>query len=453
MASLLATLATAQGGGEPQGTSSPAGPGEAERSQASLQEQAGQEDEVDPESEPQMASLEEARPFEWSWESVFGVLSGRETFTASEGRVSFRLGGTLQVDGTTGTQSQLLEDSLGAIDSSLGLRRLRISSHGRVGDMNFMVSGDVGADLGFKDIWFEGQEGGLALYEHHLGKFRFGQMREPFGFESQTSSNFTAFMERSLPVQAFDPGRNVGMMVHDVSDNQRVHWSVGTFSLGSGSREQENYSLFSITGRVTGLPIASEDGASLLHVGGSISSRSPTRDLRYSARPEARFVDRFVDTGDIDSSGVNLYGLELAGVYRSLWAQAEWVMADVTAADVGDPRFSGGYLQVGWFLDEISRPYRYNGGTFDRFRPEMEDEGVWRPGRSIRRGTWELVGRVSRLDLDEGDVDGGVLTDLSAGVNLYTSASTRLQLNYIYSMPKDQGHASIFLLRFQYQPW
>ena len=71
----------------------------------------------------------------------------------------------------------------------------------------------------------------------------------------------------------------------------------------------------------------------------------------------------------------------------------------------------------------------------------------------VQGGAWELVGRVSRVDLNDGRVNGGDLTDLSAAVNWYMSASTRLQLNYIYSMPKDQGRASIFLLRFQFQPW
>lgn len=416
-------------------------------------EEALAEKAADPEEKEVLPSLDDAQPFKWSWKSAYGLISGRETFRSKNGRVSFRLGAVIQLDGTTGTESPTLETTFGKVPTSIDLRRLRLSSHGRIRKMNFMASFDVGVDAGIKDLWFEGREGGLELYGHHLGKFRFGKLREPFSFERQSGSGFTGFMERSLPVQTFTPGRNIGFMVHDVSKNQRVHWAGGLFSLGSSNQDGQTSSLFSITGRCTGLPIYQDDGEKLLHVGASFSSRNPTSDTRYFSRPEARFVNPYADTGNVDASGITLLGVELAGVYDSWWAQSEWIHSRLEAPDAGNPNFNGGYVQVGYVLTGQHRPYRNNGGVFDRYRPEEQDASRAKFVDLQHGQTVEVVGRVSRTDLSDGAVDGGRLTDFSLGLNWAPSWATRIELNYIYAKPEDQGNASILLLRIQYNPW
>lgn len=399
-----------------------------------------------------LPSLEEAQPFEWSWKTVGGLLSGAETYRTKNGLVSFRLGASIQLDGTTASESDMFSSYYGSLPSGIDLRRLRLSTHGRIRKMNFMASFDLGGDLGLKDLWFEGQEGGLALWGTPLGKFRFGMMREPFSFERQMASNFTAFMERSLPVQTFSPGRNLGAMVHDVSKGGRVHWAAGMYSLGSSNQDSGNTSLFSITGRCTGLPIYEDDGERLLHVGASFSSRNPTSSTSYFSRPEARFIQPLANTGNIDASGITLFGAELAGVYGPWWGQAEWIHSRLEAPQVGNPDFDGGYLQVGYILTGERRRYRQNGGVFDRYRPE--EEGDRSKFVDIdHAGTLEVVGRVSQTDLSDGGIDGGKLRDLSAGLSWYPSWATRVELNYIYAQPQDRGTAHIVLLRLQYNPW
>jgi len=63
------------------------------------------------------------------------------------------------------------------------------------------------------------------------------------------------------------------------------------------------------------------------------------------------------------------------------------------------------------------------------------------------------MARLSRVDLTDGLIDGGELADVSGSLNWYINATTRVELNYIYASPKNQGSANIFLLRVQYQPW
>ena len=44
----------------------------------------------------------------------------------------------------------------------------------------------------------------------------------------------------------------------------------------------------------------------------------------------------------------------------------------------------------------------------------------------------EVVGRVSTIDLNDGLIEGGEMTDISAAVNWFLNPTTRVEFNYIY---------------------
>jgi len=395
----------------------------------------------------------EPKPFTGKWGDFVAAVRGLSRYSLFDGQVKFRVGGKIQIDGTAGSGNAEFEESYGPTDSTVDFRRIRIYAVGVVRRMNFNISFDFGADAGFKNIWIEGREGGLSVWGHYLGKLRLGQMMEPFSLERQNSSHFGGFLERSLPVQTFAPGHNIGAMLHNVARKGRISWAAGMFSWGKKDESNASNSLLSLTGRITGLPMYRDDGERLLHLGASFSSRSPSGDdTRYRSRPEARFVDFLVDTGNVSVSNLRLFGLEAATVQGPLWAQAEYIWSDVDAQLIGDPTFNGFYVQVGYFLTGNTKPYRRNSGVFDRLQPENN----FRFGNPFRRkngGAWELVGRISAVDLTSGEVEGGQLTDYSAALNWYVSSATRIQFNYVRAVPKDRGKANIFLVRLQYNPW
>lgn len=68
-------------------------------------------------------------------------------------------------------------------------------------------------------------------------------------------------------------------------------------------------------------------------------------------------------------------------------------------------------------------------------------------------GAWEIVGRISTIDLDDGAIAGGRLVDLSVALNWYLNPVARVSLNYVHARPEDAGAASIFLLRLQLNPY
>jgi phosphate-selective porin OprO/OprP len=399
--------------------------------------------------------LDEIEPeaMKTKWGNFVAGLKGLGRYSLFDGKVKFRIGGKAQFDGTVGSSETTFDEYYAPIESSFKIRRFELFAAGRVKQFNFNLEFEFGPDWGISNAWIEGAEGGLEVWGAYLGKLRVGLMSEPFSLERQTSAYNIGFMERSLPVQTIAPGSNIGAMVHDSGRQGRFSWAFGLFSFGQKSDANATTSALSLTGRATYLPVYRENGRKLIHIGFSVSSRSPTGgNLQYRSRPEARFVDYLVDTGNLDVGHVTLLGVEFATVQGPWWAAAEYIESDVSAQLVGDPKFKGAYAQVGWFLTGEHRPYRTNSGTFDRVRPDRKYSGG-NPFKKKNGGAWELVGRLSSIDLNDGLVEGGELSDLSVALGWYPNATTRIELNAIHASPKDRGSANIFILRLQYQPW
>jgi phosphate-selective porin OprO/OprP len=393
----------------------------------------------------------EPEPVKTKWGNFVNGVRGIARYNLFDGELKFRLGARAQVDGTVGSGNEKYEEFFLPIDNDLSVRRFEVYAVGRLNKFNFNLAFEFGPDWGFSDAWIEGAEGGLEVWGKYLGKLRVGWMNEPFSLERQTSSYNTGFLERSLPVQTISPGSNVGAMVHDSGPKGRFTWAFGLFSFGQKNDSNASSSTLSLTGRTTFLPRYRNEGRNLLHLGISVSSRSPSGgDTRYRARPEARFVDYLVDTGNIDASHLTLADIEFAAVRGPLWITAEHVWSKVSAQLVDDPTFKGSYVQVGWFLTGESRPYRANSGIFGRVLPNNK----YRKGNPFKKkngGTWEVVGRLSRVDLTDGLVEGGELTDISAALNWYPNATTRIELNFIHASPKNHGVVTSRIKSFEFR--
>jgi phosphate-selective porin len=390
----------------------------------------------------------EEEPMKKKWDRFIDALSGLTHYSFFDSKLRFRLGLRFQADGTLVAASDQLEQNVGDLSNSVDFRRFRLFAEGIYRMMYFRAEFDFAEDAGFKSLYLEGRKGGLAVWGVLLGKFRYGLFQEPFGLEQNVSSYDTSFVEFSLPSATFAPGANLGAMVYDASANRRWNWAVGAFSVGQTTADNQSNSTLSVTGRGGFRPIMRDDGRHMLHVGLSLSTRSPQgSDIRYQSRPEARFVDPLISTGFMPSNQNHLFGLEAAWKRGGFWSQAELIRATVATPE-GDLDFGGFTFHVGWFPSGLSRPWDGLNAIWGRVRPKHRYS--WGNPVKDKGGVWEVVGRFSTSDLRDGYIEGGEMWNATGGINWYLGAMSKLQFNWVHSRVDGSGYANIWILRYQF---
>jgi len=365
------------------------------------------------------------------------------------GMFRWQMGVRLQMDGTLISESDGIKATVGDQSNSFNIRRARVFAEGLIFRYTkFKFEYDFAADAGLKDAYIDT----LSRVPHVL--LRLGNFKEPFSLERRMSGNNLGFLEWALPVATFAPGRNIGAAFHSPLAHGRVSYSIGAFTNSKETDDNRSSAKVTFTGRFTGLPHWKEDGRRLVHIGASISLRDPSDgQVQYGTRPEARFVDTFIDTGPFDADKVKLAAVEFAGVHGPFWGQAEWIGADIDAEDAGNPRFGGAYVEVGYFLTGESKPYDRSVGTFGRLSPDYRYRKGGNPfKRGSEAGALEVVGRVSTVNLNGGEIRAGEMRDLGLAMNWYLTPATRLMVNYIHSNVVDVGRTNILLLRYQFNP-
>jgi phosphate-selective porin OprO/OprP len=124
--------------------------------------------------------------------------------------------------------------------------------------------------------------------------------------------------------------------------------------------------------------------------------------------------------------------------------ETEYVSSLVDRGQSDDAYFQGLYGLVSYFLTGETRPYSRAAGEFLRVRPKKNfslKDKTW--------GAWEAALRYSFLDLDEDEISGGILSDVTLGLNWYLNPNMRIMLNYIYANRNGYGDADIVQTRFQ----
>jgi phosphate-selective porin OprO and OprP len=297
-----------------------------------------------------------------------------------------------------------------------------------------------------------------------IGYVRTGNMKEPFSLEEMTGDPEITFMERSLPAQAFSPGRNVGFMLNNTALNERITWAAGGYyntgelnTVYKGGDPQDKWSTangYSLAARVTGLPWYEEGGGRLLHLGMSYNFR--TRNVNkegaeeeFSTRPESYLTNiKFVDTGNIAANRTDLINGELAWVWGPFSLQGEYFRAFTNAQ--GNPDFWGWYVYSSFFLTGEHRKYNTTEGVFMNINPHRNFDplkGGW--------GAWELAARYSYINLNNssGGINGGKEDNVTLGLNWYPRSNLRFMFNYIRvnatNSSVEEGRASIYQARFQ----
>jgi phosphate-selective porin OprO and OprP len=186
----------------------------------------------------------------------------------------------------------------------------------------------------------------------------------------------------------------------------------------------------------------------LLHLGISGSAiYAGQQTIHYRSRPEHHLAPYVVDTGDIPADGALTLGAEAAWVHGPLSVQGELLRSWVQAQTNGNVNFGGFYVSTRWFLTGESRPYDSTQGYLGRLIPKRNFDfghGGW--------GAREIAGRYSVVDLNSGDIQGGRLTMLMAGVNWYLNSHVKWRFDYGFGRVSDRtpaGNLKVFQTRIE----
>ncbi|MEM8964657.1 MAG: porin, partial [Acidobacteriota bacterium] len=82
-------------------------------------------------------------------------------------------------------------------------------------------------------------------------------------------------------------------------------------------------------------------------------------------------------------------------------------------------------------------------GSWNRIKPNAN----WGMGGG---GAWEIAGRYSNINLNDGNISGGEMDVFTLALNWYPNPATRLMINYVLSDVDGVGEADFILLRLQF---
>jgi phosphate-selective porin OprO/OprP len=375
------------------------------------------------------------------------------------GSPSVKVGGRIMTDWASFDQNPVSRAQAGDAFNGTEFRRARLEASGDAFDVvDYKVQMDFSGEVAFKDVYMTVKE--LPA----LGNVRVGHFYEKFALETQTSSKYITFMERSLISELGEVGgRKTGIAAFDWSEDENWTWGIGAFTTVleevppifpfaiDDDNAYDDAGGTCLSGRITHLLWYDEatEGRGLLHTGISYSYRDIPEVIpgdihryRIRQRPEAHLAPRVVDTGYIeDASTINAFEPELAYVYGPFSFQTEYLAfwLDRTAND--QAFFHGAYAYVSYFLTGENRTYERKEGIFGRvkplenfFRVRTEDGSV-----GTGKGAWELAYRWSYVDLTDAGIRGGRVTDHTLGLNWYLNPYARLMFNYVNSQTTDRG--------------
>ena len=310
---------------------------------------------------------------------------------------------------------------------------------------SFDADGDTHAVTGPTDLWWTFRE------VPWVGNVRIGNQKPPIGFEHLVSSRFQPFMERSYNQDAFYGGAFNGFYpgiscFDNWGPDDMSLWHMGVYKpTNNVFAVNANDGDYATTGRLTRLAWYECDGASLLHFGGSVMVQSTVEDrITFRTRDAIRSglsVDWPVpaSTGPLAGDDMQWFNGEVAGVHGPWTFQGEYLVSflhnaadivnNVVQPPVGTVSYHGGYFQMLYFLTGEHDNYNKATGVFERVIPY--NDFYFRHGYvASGPGAWQVGARYNFLDLNDETLDGGILHNVTIGLNWYLNPNMKFQFDY-----------------------
>ena len=258
-----------------------------------------------------------------------------------------------------------------------------------------------------------------------------GKQKEPISMEKLTGMVFLPWQERSAVADAILPSRNVGIVWNGNSPEKYSSWAFGVFNDWFDADQDFSDSASQFVGRLTWVPIRTEDESNLLHLGLGYRYSDAKEGFRFRSEPEFNKSPVFVDTAfgndvaNLPADKVETYNLELSWRKGPFWLASEYFRTAVKNPALEDPVFDGYYVSASWILTGEMRLYNKKNGLF---RPVPISRTVYQNGK----GAWEISARYSDVNLTDGKVEGGDMQIGSLGLNWWLTPFFSLGVNYRY---------------------
>lgn len=335
---------------------------------------------------------------------------------------SYKIGFVPIVDYTGFLQNQESKNQVGLQDNQLDLRSARVSAGGffKLGTkIRYFFS------LEYRGFDRPPESNGIGITDAYLevpigpkaGKIRFGKIKETFVYEMVGDAANLPQMERIL--NPFFNSRNIGVMYMNYAFHDRVTFAAGWYNnwFVDGQSFKESADTFSA--RITGLPIFKNDGSEFLHVGASLRYvQTEGGVFRYKGRNESNVTDYYIDTGNISSTQVWNMGLESQFTFDRFSILGEYVSSWCDVAGDSNIRFSGYYATGSYVFKGKQRPYDKKAAYARRIMPQEKG------------GSWEVVVRLSHLDFNDRNIEGGMLDKLHLGLNWWATQHWHFGVGY-----------------------
>ncbi len=344
----------------------------------------------------------------------------------------------MPMDYTSFDQDARSKDQVGNQKDELEARSLRLSARGYFElfrTWNYMISYEYkGFDQTSADDWNTTDVRVSTVLGPQLGTLTLGKIKEPFAYEMAGDAANLPHNERLL--SPFFRSRNVGATLGNTVLDQRATWAVGWYN--DWWTTGEDWSTRAMTLR----------RASPRCRSGRRRCQLPARRgqhslLRRRQRPVALQGQAGVQRGGRlrrhrqgGRRPCLAHGPGGALEPRRLLCAGEYVRADLSTRDDGDPTLDGWYVTGSWVLTGEHRPYdrkaayarrilpqgrwaRSNSSPLRRRRPRRWQRARRRDGRLVDRRNWCANNRwkaslgYGNIDLDRFGITGNTKTLLT----------------------------------------
>jgi phosphate-selective porin OprO/OprP len=326
------------------------------------------------------------------------------------------------------------------LNNGTNLRYARLSLSGKfLPDWKYAFSYSLSESL-----W---KNANISYHGWHNMYFKIGQFLPDFTLANWASNTNINFLEVGLPTEAFDSPYSCGV-------NYGIYNKIfsATASIFSDSIEKVSHGKNPLggTARLIYSPIHTTTRAVHFAISNWLQRPDGSNSIRFGTIPEAKSPkgDQLLDTGTIKNTRYfNATAFETACVYGSCSAQAEYIINQINRKNTAPNLFfSGYYLTASYFLTGESRAYNFPGGGFTGITPIQNK----------KYGAFQVLARLSRLNLNDRTVQGGKETNITAGLNWYLNSFITLKFNLIRALarPAFNGkniNTTIYAARIQIQ--